>query len=711
MNFLAGSLISLSIGAIPLLCGTARQLPALPDGAKAVALQQDASGNIYVAGSIAPKVPRSTADTSDVFVAKVSPDGGKILYTRVLGGSSADAAVALAVGSDDSVYVTGTTSSNDFPVTPGAMQTAFGGELDDAFAAKLDPSGNIVYATYAGATYTFAEDIAIDGAGDAFILGSGGLPPGVPGIAGGDTQNLAGWVMEIDPTGSKLLMGFAGLGGQHIAVDGEGNVYLAGLAKGLIAPPFTPGAFQTSQANAECGGDAFLGFACFYEYVAKADPTGTKLIYLTGLNGTYGAIPAGIAVDASGNAMVAGTTNSPDFPITSEAFESLYGPIIPSPTVTSTFKGGDYISPPATGFVAKFNAAGSGLVWSTFFGGTNTDSISSMKIDSAGNVILAGLAGSSDLPGILSAPSGCGPSLIQTLSFAVRLTPDGTSASPAQLFYGSPNYLFGPYNLITPSGPIAIAGSASGELVGLQQAGAIFAADLFAPSRLACVADPADNVQLLSVAPGQLLTLFGTMLAPSVEGPSGEPPTALNGVTVTFNGIAAPILYTSDNQVNVQVPHGIAGQTMVTMKIENSTTAVALDEALPLAVTQQQPSVFLTTEALAGIEPACSGTDGVAPTVVALNGDGSRNSAANPASAGSTVTIFLNGVAPGTAVTGLANDNPIPFTTGKASNDGAVPITFQIPSSYTNGVSLTKVQAGGDLVRERFFAVCVNPSI
>jgi len=106
MNFLRGFLLLFAIGTMPLLCGTVQQLPALPNGAVAQALQVDAAGDIYVAGSLPPKSPKFSADTSDAFVAKLSPGGSKVLYFTVLGGSGADAATALAVGSDDSVYVT-----------------------------------------------------------------------------------------------------------------------------------------------------------------------------------------------------------------------------------------------------------------------------------------------------------------------------------------------------------------------------------------------------------------------------------------------------------------------------------------------------------------------------------------------------------------------------------------------------------------------------
>jgi uncharacterized protein (TIGR03437 family) len=686
--------------------GTVQQLPALPSGATAQALQVDAAGNIYVAGSLPPKNPKSAADKTDAFAAKLSADGSKVLYFTVLGGSGTDAAVALAAGFDDSVYVTGTTSSSDFPVTKEALQTVYGGQMGQAFAVKLDANGAMKYATYIGGTVdTAGVGIVIDSAGDAFLLGSG-EPTGVAPIAGGDPATLGGFVVKLDPTGSKMQMGFAGLGGEYIGVDGEGNVYLAGLATPPLTPPlagptFTPGALQTSEPNGICGGD-FVAIPCPYEYVAKVDPGGTKIIYLTGLNGTYGASPAGVAVDADGNAIVAGTTYSPDFPVTPDTFESLYAPVIP-PTPPFVYPGPHYFPPPATGFVAKLNAAGSALVWSTFFGGSVSDSITSMAVDSEGGIVLAGQASSSDLPGLTGAPTGCLPSSIQELSFAVRLTPDATSATPAQLFYGATTYVYGTYN---PTGPIAVASSVLGSVVGLEKNGRMTAANLLAPSRVACVTDPADNAQILSVAAGQYLTLFGTDLtAPQ------DPLTAT--VNVTFNGVAADTPYLGYDQVNVQVPAQIAGQTTATMEVTDPFSVAPFDEKRTLPIVLQQPSVFLDSNALAGAASPCLGAESPSPGAVALNADGSRNSVDNPAAAGSMVTIFLNGVDMNRwislTVTGMANDNPVTFTVGEAeANNGVLPVSFIVPKSATNGVTLSQLQVSGTAVRERSVAVCVT---
>jgi hypothetical protein len=131
--------------------GSVQSLPALPNGTTASAVQVDGAGNIYVAGSLVPQTPKSTADITDAFAAKLSPDGSQVIWLTTLSGSSADSASALALGSDGSVYLTGDSQSTDFPTTQGSMQPALGNAAQ-AFAAKLSPAGVVVYATFLAVT-------------------------------------------------------------------------------------------------------------------------------------------------------------------------------------------------------------------------------------------------------------------------------------------------------------------------------------------------------------------------------------------------------------------------------------------------------------------------------------------------------------------------------------------------------------------------------
>jgi hypothetical protein len=228
---------------------------------------------------------------------KLSPDGSQVIWWTLLAGSQNDNATALTLGLDSSVYVTGTTSSPDFPTTSGSMEPT-ASVSGQAFAVKLTSAGAVTYATYIGGTDpTTGNAIAVDSLGHAFItgtLGLGGIFPTTAGAVTGATSTSYGtaYVLELDPMGSKALVAISGFGGYAIALDAQGNIYAAGAFLGpenngpgntFSAAPTTAGAFQTISFPNTCLGEGlFFKAPCNYQHVAKIDPTGTHLIY-----GTY----------------------------------------------------------------------------------------------------------------------------------------------------------------------------------------------------------------------------------------------------------------------------------------------------------------------------------------------------------------------------------------------------------------------------------------
>jgi uncharacterized protein (TIGR03437 family) len=592
--------------------GTVQPLPALPNGAIANAVQVDSAGNIYVAGEYFPN-PQNPNAPGHAIVGKLSPDGSQVIWWTVLAGSQNDSATALVLGSDNSAYVTGTTYSPDFPTTPGSFQPT-PSALGEAFAAKLGPTGTIVYSTYIGGSGSGAA-ITVDPAGRAFITGSLGSSvfATTPGAVSGapNTGYNSAYVIELDPTGSKALLAISGFGGNAIAVDPQGNIYAAGAFAGPHVPT-TPGGFQTSSpAPQVCESSFAMASPCAFQHIGKIDPTGTQLIYATYISGSLGAIPAAIAIDAAGNAIVAGSTNSIDYPTTPLAYQTEYFAF-----PFSTFVPPHISEPPVpTGYVTKLNASGTGLIWSTYFGGSGVtykqfpwgDQITGMGIDAGGNILVSGFAQSSDLPGLWSTPVALRPPPSGE-GFVARLSPDGTVLSPTEL-------------VPETNSNVGIAVRSDGSAVVVPTLAAV---SLSPVGRVTAISDPADEAKLVSVAPGQLLTFYGSNLA-----------TSANGVTVTFNGIPAPILYASGIQINVQVPYEISGQTQVTMQVLSPLVSPPLSESYILAVVERQPSVFISSN------PQCSGS-GLQP--LALNADGTQNSCMNPAPSGSVVTIFLNGL-------------------------------------------------------------------
>jgi hypothetical protein len=344
------------------LGGSVQTLPALPAGTFANAIQSDSSGNIYVAGYFTTK-PQDIEVPAHAFIGKLSPDGSQTIWSILLAGSSDDRVYAMALGSDDSVYVTGTTYSADFPTTPFSLQpttTVFNQPYTfQAFSAKLDPKGAVVYSTYiGGSAVTSGNAIAVDSGGHAFLTGLGAVSSTTPGAIEGAGSV---YIVELDPAGSSALVAIDGFGGNGIAVDAQGDIYAAGSFPGQTEP-VSSGAFQTSNSGVTC----FLTFTfqdpCTYQHIAKIDPTGTHLIYATYISGTWGATPSAIVVDASGNAILAGNTFSPDYPTTPHSYQPEYfaNPeqgIEPIANLTP---------PPPAGYVSKLNASGTALLWSTF---------------------------------------------------------------------------------------------------------------------------------------------------------------------------------------------------------------------------------------------------------------------------------------------------------------------------------------------------------
>jgi hypothetical protein len=280
-------------------------------------------------------------------------------YSTLLGGT----VYATAVDSAGDVYVTGSVGSG-LPTTPGAFQTTGSG----AFVAKLNPAGTaVLYSTYLGnGSYGWnsGTSIAVDAAGDAYVIGTNTAVPTTANAIASSTAYVSGqatdFVVELNPTGSALLYGTYVPGTVNygydlgytsaIAVDGSGNIYVAGAAAAGL--PTTSGAFQTAYVGQSGVNDAFF---------AKINPalSGTaSLVYASYLGGgqLWGDAATGIALDSAGNAYLEGYTSSSSFPITSGAFQTKIG-------------GTNALNV----FVAKFNPALSGaasLVYSTFLGGS-----------------------------------------------------------------------------------------------------------------------------------------------------------------------------------------------------------------------------------------------------------------------------------------------------------------------------------------------------
>ena len=620
------------------------------------ALQQDTAGDVYLAGRTG-STQGSAPDSSDAFVAKLSSTGA-VLFWTTFGGSKADYVSAMAIAPDGSISVAGSTASLDFPLTPDAAQTQFvtTNNGTTGLFVRLDATGKVRYSSYLNTNVSVPANspaptflpasLTLDAAGSAYISGLGSFTSTSSNLP---TVANAGWILKLDASG-KLVFGTGFIGGR-IGLDNQGFIYVVGANNADFALPVTPGAFQTATPPLSgCGGNVFIGIACSHQYVAKLDPAASKLIYATWISGTNGAVPAAMAVDSAGNVTVAGVTASRDYPVTPGAYQTTNFTTLPPSDTTSVFGGAPY-SLPVTGYVTKLNSTGSGLVFSTYVGGSSVDSISSMATDSAGRIYLGGVAKSPDFPGLSVVPDACRPSYVYPLAFATRLSADGSSLTETQLAFG-----------LTP-GLVALDGQGKATA---QMGGALANLDLFAaPSPLVCTTDAADFAPLSSVAPGQLLSLFGEDIGPTpavqAQPQGGFIPVSLGyaGISVTFNDVPAPILYASSGQVNVQVPYEVADLASVTMKIQYGSTSTAVFSVVP-----SQPSAFVQAVAYA----TCNGEIRESLLPVAVNADGSVSGCGNKAPRGTFVYVFLNGL-------GLAGGHPVTGAIGTASEAPPVSAT------------------------------------
>jgi uncharacterized protein (TIGR03437 family) len=325
-------------------------------------------------------------------------------YSTYLGGGADEGATAIAVDAAGNTYITGETQSTNFPVS-GPFQATRRSERD-AFVAKLNPAGtSLVYTTYLGGTGDDrGNGIAVDSAGNAYVAGttaSTNFPTQSPlrGTYGGGSSDA--FVAKLDPAGSALvystyLGGSARDAGNAIALDGSGAAYVAGDTESDNFPTQAP--LQGARGSGTCRND-FFGWVftnpCADAFVSKLNPAGSALVYSTYVGGAKTAPDQsgvdrawGIAVDSAGAAYITGETSSERFPT--------QGP------VQAAFGGN------VDAFVAKLNAAGSALVYSTYLGGSGLDYGLGIAAGGSGNAFVTGHTTSLNFPAVdaLQAVSG-----------------------------------------------------------------------------------------------------------------------------------------------------------------------------------------------------------------------------------------------------------------------------------------------------------------
>ena len=348
-----------------------------PDEGNGIAV--DSQGNVYVTGSAGfsdfptkNPIQATWGGSGDAFLTKLNATGSALIYSTYLGGSSSDYGTAIALDSSGSAYITGVTFSTNFP-TSHPLQSAKGAQ-QDAFVAKISADGSAwVYATYLGGNNVDqGYAIATDSSGNAYITGytaSTNFPVQSP-LQGANAGSVNAFISKLNPAGSALVYSTY-LGGNNldygtgIAVDSSGNAYLTGVAGSDDFPVVNAIQPRHGSHNVD---DAFI---------AKFNPSGSALIYCTYLGGGSEDQAFALAIDPAGNAYVTGRTNSSDFPLANP--------------IQATRVAFDI-------FVTEINANGSAYTFSTFLGGTASESGRGIAVDRVGNIHVVGETASTDFP-------------------------------------------------------------------------------------------------------------------------------------------------------------------------------------------------------------------------------------------------------------------------------------------------------------------------
>lgn len=628
----------------------------------------DSSGNIYVTGTTfstdfplvnslegAPsQQPCPECKFSSVFVTKLSPDGGTLLYSTYIGAPSAAGPplqtpsllpASIAADSSGTVYVTGTTSGANFP---GVTTTAGG---NDAFLLRLNPQGGLMgVRLFGGSANDAGTSLVLGPDGIVYLAGttqSSDFPVTQNAYAGTSSGPSRVFLVKVSfnsffgpANGTVIYSTVVGLGtSAAVAADAGGNAYIA-TATTSTAWPTTAGAVRASCA----------GTSCADIVVAKLDPLGQKLIYATYLGGSQTEKLGGIAVDAAGSAYVAGATDSSDFPTTAGSLE---------PQSTANFAALAY-----TGFVVKLSPDATKFVYATYLGGSASDQAMTVAVDAQGDAYVGGATTSPDLPlryAIQSTPVN---------GICNYYTPSG-SVPINQFDCASGGFL----SVLNPSGTALVwstyLGSGSVNALALDPAGNVYATGIhiavngppvfetvgvlkIAPGASTLDVPASSIVNAASYAPG--LPLAGGLASIFVRGlnlsgttvASGSPlPSVLAGVSILVGGAPAPVLAVAlvasgMQQINFQVPFE-AASNVVEIRYQGASTFAFPQTAAP--------GIFILSDGTAAIQHSA---------------DFSLVTPSNPAHPGEVIIVYATGlgkvspaVASGVAATGPATVAPL----------------------------------------------------
>jgi uncharacterized protein (TIGR03437 family) len=599
------------------------------------AVAVDSSGNFYIAGL----TYSTTIGNSNVLLLKIPASGSpvRLVYGGSLGN---DFANAITTDSSGNVYVVGATTSTDFPIVgPLAFQSVSVFGLQKAFVvalgSALTPSVVGYSAWFGGSATDEAYGIALGPDNYLYIVGDTTSIDFLNSTDDGALINSSnnsvfqysnhggydGFLLSMTTAG---LFNFAtyigGTSDDHaygVAVDSNSYIYVVGETESTDFPSHPDSTAESSMFQTyQGGGDAF---AIKLEWSISSNIVSSAGIWSIFLGGSSEDIANAVALDSSGNPYVTGVTASNNFPVSGSGFQA-------------TYQGGE-----TDGFIIALNADGLTGFWGSYVGSSGDDILNSIALDSAGNIYVTGTTDGTTYPvtsTALQSTNGGGQDVVVT-----ELNNSGSSVLYSTYMGGSGNDI-GRGITVGSNGNIYLAGITgslnfpvtSGSYETTYGGGAsdaffaILGCSTGTPTIAAGGIGNAASYSTTALSPGGIFAIFGSYFSCTPTTSSTLPlPTTLNGVTVEVNGTAVPLFYAGEGQINAQIPYGTpAGNATITVTSSGGTS-----EAGTLPVEAAGPGIFM-----------------IGTQAAAVNADGTVNTTANPAHAGSYISVYFTGTGP-----------------------------------------------------------------
>ncbi|MBS1853856.1 MAG: SBBP repeat-containing protein [Acidobacteria bacterium] len=610
---------------------------------------------VWLAGTVSPTV----------FLAKLDPGLGRVLFATYLGAGSV---ARIAVDAAGDVYVAGTTQSRMFPVTAGAAGSGFNADTA-GFVAKVKGDGSaLVYSTLLGGLRP--NGLAVDASGDVVVVGAadaGTTVPvtpdaAVPAVPGPCTRTLPpsylfgaqvqipthGFALKLKADASAYLYatylaGSCGDAAYDVAVDSSGAAWIGGTTYSTDFPVTADAMYGSFPAIFNSG------------FVTRLSAAGDRVLYSTFVGGGNQGTVNGIALDAQGNVVVGGESTVQTTP---GAYRSVLSGCPPAFGFFSTYSPNDH------GFVMKFSPGAAAPALTAAIGGACLDYVSRVTVDSMGNIWMTGRTASSNFPTVIPLPGlgvpGGNPGFLAALdSSGSRLISSSIVADVAAVAPGPGGTVF----LAVPLTPPDKSGNAA--LIGGVDASRTPAIAIDSIVNFGGGQPMVPAYIPFAIAPGQAMRLKGRGIGPATRADAVSAPAhvlpEIAGVRVTFNGIAAQLVSVQAGEIVCLAPFALDGATSAEVQLSY---LGQVSNLYSVPVTTQNIDVFAVA-----------------------NPDGTANSETNPAPVESVVALYL---------TGAGQTNP-------PSIDGAVNTTPDVAPLFQPIISVN-----GTVQPPAFFGAAVG---